>query len=353
MDYSSGMQIYKYRLVQKIGSGEFGEVWTADDRALNSRLAIKLLDESQNSVDERLFEAQIGNRLNHPNVVNIQNADVVNVGARQVSIVIIAMPFFKNGSVTTKVNAGNFLDLDRALKCTIDILRGLEYLHENGYYHCDIKPQNILIGDKGEYVLSDYGLSCYSPTYSKVQPRRFYIPHAAPELLSDSQSDDRTDIYQLGLTAFRLMNGVSSVKDDFAKDGDVFKQKILNGKVVTDANFQPYVPRKLRRIILKAVRLNPNDRYQSALEMRRELETVDLRGSTVTANEHGRISVRKNGYAYWFETEFARDGNIAFIAKRENLSSGRVTRVFDFCCKVKSQGEVKKATQRFFSELMK
>lgn len=63
MTYSPGMQIYKYNLVQKVGGGEFGEVWTADDNAIKNRLAVKLLDQARCSIDERLLEAQIGNRL--------------------------------------------------------------------------------------------------------------------------------------------------------------------------------------------------------------------------------------------------------------------------------------------------
>lgn len=151
----------------------------------------------------------------------------------------------------------------------IHILRGLEYLHENGYYHCDIKPNNILIGDNGEYILSDYGITCYSPTHIAVQPRQCYLPHISPETINKNTYDVRTDIYQLGLTAFRLFNGISEIKSDFLSNGDAFKNFVLSGKVVTDNKYSPYVPKKIRRVISKAIAVNPDERYQSALEMRR------------------------------------------------------------------------------------
>jgi serine/threonine protein kinase len=91
------------------------------------------------------------------------------------------MPYYKNGPIQNRVNSLNFVDLKTTIKVIIDILRDLEYLHENGYYHCDIKPNNILIGDNEEYILSDYRITCFSPTHTAVKPRQIYLPHAAPE----------------------------------------------------------------------------------------------------------------------------------------------------------------------------
>jgi serine/threonine protein kinase len=93
VNYTSGSRIYKYSLENKIGGGEFGEVWTAIDLALNARVAVKLLDKTQYTVDERLLEAQIGNRLQHANVVNIKGADVIDVSGN--AVVAISMPYFK------------------------------------------------------------------------------------------------------------------------------------------------------------------------------------------------------------------------------------------------------------------
>lgn len=351
MTYLPNTQIYKYTLVNRIGGGEFGEVWIAEDKTIQLQLAVKLLSQST-PVDERLLEAQIGNKLVHPNVVNIKYADIVNHGDPPIPVVIIAMPFYPKGSVVTQANAANFLDLDKTLRCLIDVLRGLEYLHENGYYHCDIKPQNILVGESGEYLLSDYGISCYSPTHTSVTPRNFYLPHAASENILYSKHDEITDIYQLGLTAFRLINGISTIKEDFLKDRTSFRQSILDGKVITDNSFQPYIPRRLQRIILKASSLNPNDRYQSALEFRRELEKIDLKGGTITSDVHGRPTIIKSGNDYFYKVQKGKNKPLALMTFKENRASGRVTKVTKYCCEVKNQKEVRTAIQRFVSSIL-
>jgi serine/threonine protein kinase len=326
--YLKGEQIYKYQLQDKIGGGNFGVVWTAVDMTLKTDLAIKLLDQTQYSIDERLLEAQIGNRLQHANVVNIKWADVIEKD--NVPIVVIAMPFYSNGSVLSQLNSQNFLDLGNSIKCLIDVLRGLDYLHENGYYHCDIKPNNILIGDKGEYLISDYGITCFSPNHTAVQPRQCYLPHTSPETIIGNIYDVRTDIYQLGLTAFRLVNGVTEIKDDYNRDRDQFQKDVLAGKVITDSKYKPHVPRSIRRIINKATATDPNDRFQTALEMRRALEKIKLMGNC-TADENGNIIVLNSGCAYRFEINKVTENEYELNVFKKNLKSGNETKSHKYC----------------------
>lgn len=330
MMYHRDEQIYKYRLQSYIGGGAFGEVWLATDNSLNSRCALKLLSKNDTTIDERLLEAQIGNRLHHTNVVNIKYADVINYGTPGRPIVTIAMPFYTNGSVLSQLNSNNFLDFKLAIKCLIDVLKGLEYLHENGYYHCDIKPNNILIGDHGEYILTDYGITCYSPTHTAVQPRQCYLPHTSPETLNEKIYDERTDIYQLGLTAFRLINGISEIKNDFNSNQSTFQAAVLEGKVITDGKYQPFVPRKIRRILAKATALNPDDRYQSALEMRRALEQLTLTGSC-SADIHGNIIFTNSGYTYRYEIQPVSEKSSNFIVYKKLDRTGRETKAGKYC----------------------
>lgn len=351
MMYNTNDQIYKYILLRRIGGGNFGEVWLADDISLKTQCALKLLPKNDTSIDDRLLEAQIGNRLQHSNVVNIKYADVVQHGNQASPVVMIAMPFFRNGSVITQLNSCNFLPTNLAIKCLIDILRGLEYLHENGYFHCDIKPNNILIGDNGEYVLSDYGITCYSPTHAAVHPRQCYLPHTSPETIDKNIYDVRTDIYQLGLTAFRLFNGISEIKSDFLADREAFKNSVLSGKLVTDSKYQPYVPRKIRRIISKAISLNPDNRFQSALEMRRALEQVSLKG-ICTSNINGDIIFVSGNKEYRFEVIPITDKSSNLTVYQKNLSSGRETKAHKYCCNGLKNSEIKKEITKMTGELL-
>lgn len=349
MTYSIDEQIYKYKLKNKIGGGNFGQVWIAQDVALNNMFAVKLLDQSQYSIDERLLEAQIGNKLQHANVVNIKGADVIQKDDS--TVVAIAMPYYVNGSVLSQLNSLNFLDLDKSIKCLIDILRGLEYLHENDYFHCDIKPNNILVGNKGEYLITDYGISCFSPDNIAINPRQCYLPHIAPETIVNNIYDLRTDLYQLGLTAFRLINGVSEIKNEFSGDREKFMENVKNGKVITDKKYQPYVPPAIKRIINKATAKNPDERYHSALEMRRALEKVRLKGNC-TADENGNLLIISTGYAYRFEIKSATNGLLNLIVYKRNIRTGKETKAQKYCANKPTNSSIKKALQSMCTELL-
>lgn len=349
MIYRSDLRIYKYLLKNKIGGGSFGEVWTAKDTALDCEVALKLLDSSRYSIDERLLEAQIGNRLLHSNVVNIKGADVVDVDNER--IVMISMPYFPNGSVLSQLNSLNFLDLKKSIKCLIDILRGLEYLHENGYFHCDIKPNNILVGDKSEYLLSDYGITCYSPSHIAVKPKASYFPHISPEIISDNLYDARTDIYQIGVTAFRLINGISEIKDDFKKDRDSFRNNVIAGKIITPSRYKFYVPMAIRKIINKSVAVEPSERYQTALEMRRALERVQLIGDC-TADDLGNLILKREQNEYRYEIINKQKNVFNLNVYKKNIKSGNETRFCKYCLKGLSEKALNNQLQKLCTEII-
>lgn len=351
MKYSKGEEIYKYQLVSYIGGGAFGEVWLTVDKSLDSPCALKLLPKNDTSIDERLLEAKIGSRLQHPNVVNIKYADIIQYGNPPQSVVTIVMPFYQQGAVISKLNSCNFMDMKTAVKCLIDVLRGLEYLHENGYFHCDIKPNNILVGEHGEFVLTDYGITCYSPTHEAVQPRQCYLPHTAPETFESNIYDERADIYQLGITAFRLFNGISTITSEFVEDQVTFQKNVISGKVITDSKYQPFVPNKIRRIISKATACNPTDRYSTALEMRRALEQLSLRG-TCTSDLNGNIIFCANGSSYRYEVQSIANQKFNFIAFKRNLKSGRETKTTEFCAYKIAKGEIQKQIKVMANSLL-
>lgn len=206
---NSGERIYKYELREPLGGGEFGDVWLAHDSSISRDIAVKILA-TDVTINERLREARIGNQLDHQNLVKVHYADVVPHNGHD--IVIIAMDYHPNGSILSRVNSRNFMTIPDVIRFMVDILRGLEYLHELNLYHNDIKPHNILVGAGGQGILTDYGISCHSPAGGSAPHRGFYKLHVAPEVLQDGQVNVQTDIYQVGLTAFRLLNGLGLVR---------------------------------------------------------------------------------------------------------------------------------------------
>src|SRR5690606_28650308 len=114
-------------LLSRIDGGNFGEIWLARDESIAREVAIKILDASQVSIHQHLMEAQIGNRMEHANLVRIHYADVVTRNGVQVAV--IAMDYLRKGSITNTLNPANFLPIKSALPVLIDVLRGLEFLH--------------------------------------------------------------------------------------------------------------------------------------------------------------------------------------------------------------------------------
>ena len=224
----------------------------------------------------------------------------------------------------------NFLPLPEAIKFIIDILRGLEYLHEFNLYHSDIKPQNILIGNNNEGILTDYGISCHSPQGCSTPHRGFYKLHAAPEVISSGEMSVQTDIYQVGLTAFRLMNGLGTIRDKFSKVGeDGFNTLINQGKIVLPHDYNLSIPKNLKTIINKSINTNPSKRYQSALQFRRALEHLTYPGYW-TCDPSGNWVGNNSTYEFTFHITPKNSNLFDLIAYKNNKTSGRKTRISMF-----------------------
>ncbi len=324
ISFNAGDHLYKYQLNQQIGGGHSGQVWLAQDLTLAKNVAVKILDENMAPVAEILNEAKVGNRLEHANVVHVHYADVVQT--ESTNVVVIAMDFHPQGSAAANLNSSNFMPISEAVRITIDVLRGLEYLHESALYHNDIKPSNILIGPQNEGLLTDYGISCVAPGLAPAKAPSAYVLHRAPETFADGNISVQTDIYQVGLTLFRLINGIGTIRDLRDSVGVTkFEQLKARGKIPRMQDFLRFVPSNVRKIIRKATAPDTSQRYQSALDLRRALEALVLPGYWTT-NSKGEFIGVFNEQVFRFSTESTRSG-YKFHAYRKRLSSGVENRV--------------------------
>ena len=340
--FAIGEQIYKYKLIERIGGGSFGEVWQACDKSVDSIIAVKIIPSLQENVIEKLKEARIGSQLTHPNLVKVHYADVVDYG--NTPLAIIVMDNLSNGSILNRVNSCGFLPICETTRLLIEILRGLEYLHTRNVFHNDIKPSNILIGPNGEGILTDYGISCFSMNLQPTKPDDSYLIHCAPETIKTGEISILTDIYQVGITAFRLFNGVDAIKakcqEKNIRNREEFDELVING-IFNSKDYLPFIPISVKKIINMSIHPNPSKRYQSALEMRRALEKLSFPGQW-TCNNDGQLYGEDAKNLYRFIVNEISNGKFHFVTLRKNKHSKRETKVSKFCEKGISWSEMDK-----------
>ncbi len=339
-----GMQVYKYKLQRRIGFGSFGEVWLANDNAVAHDYAIKILKPGV-PVHERLREAHIGHSLTHNNLVRVHQADVVALGEHD--LVIIAMDFMPDGSITKIANPSGFLPLPEVMRIGTDILRGLDYLHGQNFFHNDVKPENVLIGPQSQGVLTDYGIVGISADGSPVPPPNSYKIHTAPEVVNNNGITAQTDIFQTGMTLFRMLVGLGSLREKFTKLGEQhYYQAICNAKLIKVSDFPPYVPARLRRIVLKAISPKVDDRYASALEMRREMEKLNYSGYW-TIEPSGSFVGHTAGHEFRFEHNKGTGDRYDVVAFKKSKATQRETRFTKFCVSNQTRVQSGKQIERF------
>jgi serine/threonine-protein kinase len=270
MDVNS--EIGKYQILNHLGKGHFGDVYLANDRALNAIKALKVLDiENPHEFMKKLEEAQLLHKCRHKHIVAINEANIYEIESSPK--IVIDMEYITGGSLE-KYLQNNFLSIIEATKYLRDILFGLEYLHSQNVLHRDIKPANIMLtGDLAK--LSDFGLAT-SAGESLIGSPHGYIPHCAPEMFTGTEITGKTtvqtDIFATGITYYRMVSNLANWREILSR---IEEDKVFpNGEIIEVIGFPRFVSRQVQRIIKKASNSDPNKRFQSAVEMRQAIEKL-------------------------------------------------------------------------------
>jgi eukaryotic-like serine/threonine-protein kinase len=283
-------QLGKYPLVREIGTGATSCVYLARDPFNGRDVAIKvfLFEKDADPQTERMkhkgfvAEASLAGKLNHPHIVEIYDA-VVEPGHSYLVMEYVAGPTLEaHASVST------LLPLHKVVEIIFKSIRALEYAFQHGIIHRDIKPGNILLSEKGETKVSDFGASFQSrPGHTTTQITGIGSPaYMSPEQVRMEPLNQQTDIYSLGVTMYRLLTGRLPYT---ATTQAALAYAILNTRPAPPATLRPGLPPLLDRIVLKAMAKDPAQRYPSWLEFGKELSqaftTLRLIGETVTDSE--------------------------------------------------------------------
>lgn len=258
--YPGTMLQDRYEILEKIGSGGMSEVYKAKCHKLNRLVAIKVLKSEFTSdatfVSKFKMEAQAAAGLSHPNIVNIY--DVVDEG----DIHFIVMELVEGITLKSHITKKGHLDVKEAIGIAIQVASGIEAAHEQHIIHRDIKPQNMLISMDGKVKVADFGIaravSSQTMNAATVVGSVHYI---SPEQARGGYSDERSDLYSLGITMFEMVTG----HVPFEGDNTVTVALAHLEEPMPDPRMlNPDVSPSLARIILKCTEKRPERRYPNA-----------------------------------------------------------------------------------------
>ncbi|MFZ6751085.1 serine/threonine protein kinase [Undibacterium sp. Ren11W] len=272
-------RIGRFVYESEIGHGSVGIVYLFRDPLIGRQVAIKVLN-PQLSIDQRqLFEkhfiqeARAAGRLNHPNIVTVYDADKTD------DLLFIVMERLEGKELSDMLKSGHQFSYRHIADLVGRIANALDYAHEHGVIHRDIKPANIFITEKGAPKVLDFGIASASRQladadstldYDDMLERRLLgTPnYMSPEQAKSIEVDARTDIFSLGVVLYQLLCGQLPFK---GKDIPELLRAIINEPAIPPQEIKPDVPLRLARIAAKALAKKPEDRYQSAAEMARDL----------------------------------------------------------------------------------
>jgi eukaryotic-like serine/threonine-protein kinase len=256
-----------YNRLACLGSGYFGEVWLEEDTGLNRRCAAKYLNPARLPTGVAFAEAQLMLDAEHGNVVRVYSAD------DEAGIPVIRMEYLPDGSVADRYR-GEPAPVADALHIVEEACRGVEALHSREVLHRDLKPANLLIAEGNRIKVSDFGLACEA-TNAAGAPPWGYTEHLPPEAVTGGGGIDTAvgDVYALGVTLYRLLNGDAMMRALAAPTTDV-PALIAAGKYPDRAKWQLHIHDQLRRVARKAMHVDPSRRYSSASDLRHALEGI-------------------------------------------------------------------------------
>lgn len=277
--------------------GENSEVYIAHDEHLDAYLAIKQIKTDGFNEEGYLEEAQNLYKSAHPYVVQVLYA------CKDAQHIYIAMPHYKNGSLKALSNKGD-LTAKRIIRYSIQFLSGLNNIHSKGLIHFDIKSDNILISDNDEALISDFGFAKNMDISGYATPDASYVQHSPPEATTSDDLDNRSDIYQVGLTLYRLFAGDNSLELQRAKftNGAELVRALRNESYPDHKQYPPHTPSSIIKIIKKCLKYDPDKRYNSVIELLNALSSIEDNGLDWKMTEDDTCTQwdanSTDGYAY-------------------------------------------------------
>jgi len=272
----SGRQLGDFRLLRRLGRGAMADVYLAEQSLLRRRVAVKILKpelaEDQTYLRRFEIEAQAAASLVHANIVQIYEVGHVD------QLRFIAQEYVQGQNLHEWRSRHGPPDLPRALSIMRQVAAALAKAADQGVVHRDIKPENILLTQSGEVKVADFGLARVTREGEAVHLTRVGITlgtplYMSPEQVEGKPLDPRSDLYSFGVTCYQMLGGSPPFSGDTALGVAI---QHLKKQAEPLENLRPDLPPALCRIVHKMLAKDPEDRYQSAQELLRDLRRLHL-----------------------------------------------------------------------------
>lgn len=265
----------RYEILEKIGTGGMSDVYKAKDHKLNRLVAVKVLkqefSENANFVSKFRIEAQAAAGLMHPNIVNVYDVGEEN------GIYFIVMELVEGITLKKYIEKKARLSVKEAVSIAIQVSMGIEAAHNNHIIHRDIKPQNIIISKEGKVKVTDFGIAKAATSNTITSNVMGSVHYTSPEQARGGYSDEKSDIYSLGITMFEMLTG----RVPFNGETTVaIAIKHIQEEMPSPREYVSEIPISVEQIVFKCCQKSPDRRYQSMGEL-----ITDLKRSLMTPDE--------------------------------------------------------------------
>jgi serine/threonine protein kinase len=285
-------QLGIYKLLKKLGEGGMGAVFLAEDTVANRKVALKVL--SKKAAADAVFlerfkrEAKAAGTLKHPNIVRAFTSRDTDV-CEELGHFYYAMEYCEGKTVEDVIKKQGFIPWEEALALSMQVATGLQYAHERGFIHRDIKPGNIYLCSDGTAKILDMGLSKNiggdaAQASNTLEGQVLGTPHyISPEQAQGQKTiDGRADIYSLGATLYHMLTG-KTMYDGATSANIIFKH--VTDPVPNPQKIREEIPDALFRLLQKMMAKQPNDRYRDCGALLSEMELVKAGNAPLTASE--------------------------------------------------------------------
>lgn len=257
----------RYEIIDKVGSGGMADVYKAKCHRLNRFVAIKILkaefSDDKKFVEKFRAEAQSAAGLSHPNVVNVYDVGEEN------GMYYIVMELVEGITLKSFIERKGKLEIKEAVGIAVQIAQGMEAAHSNHIVHRDIKPQNIIISREGKVKVTDFGIAKAVTSDTITSNAMGSVHYLSPEQARGGFSDEKSDIYSLGITLYEMLTG----RVPFIGENTVAVALChLQDTAIPLRDLDPGIPVSLDRIVQKCMQKKPEYRYLTASELIADLK---------------------------------------------------------------------------------